>query len=490
LAAGCGGAQSTSQSTLAWDSSSVDWARPPALGPEPDFQVPSYESFALKNGVQVVLVTRSRLPLVSLTIVNRGGGGANDTADRAGLAGLTADLLDEGAGDLDALGLANELQRLGASLDTGAGADSMTLTLDTLATTLEPSLGLVAQLLSRPRLLAPDFDRDFERVRADRLAEVKRRRDLPTAVAGELLDRLLFAGHPYALPLLGNERTLAAITLDDVREFYRRRYAPGDMVVVVCGDVTQERLETMLQATVGAWQPEKPAAAASTLQPPPAPPATVKKLAVVDRPGAPQSVIYMGRVSMTRTDPRYFVATVLNMAFGGSFASRLNNRLREQLGYTYGARSSFWMAQDSGAWVLRTQVVTEHTGASLREIHALLQTIRNTELPADELEKAKSLMTRSLPQSFESNTAVTRAFAGLAEYGIALDWFAKYAAETRAITAGAAHALAREHWDPEQLTVVVVGDLAKIHPDLLQLFGTSVEYTAAGAQVRTHGSTN
>jgi zinc protease len=466
---------------MPWDDSGLDWTAPPEPAAEAPYTPPAARAFTLENGLEVVVVENRRLPLVSLRLVNRRGGALYDPAGLAGLAGLTADLLDEGAGRWTALELADELQRLGARLHTSAGREAATISMETLSATLEPSLAILAAVAATPRLSREDF----ERVKRDRASAIVLRRDQPVSVAALVLDGILFEGHPYGRPVLGHEATLEAITQQAVRRFYRDHYAPANMVLVVAGDVDTDALRPALEATLGAWRAR--GGKAPRIAPAPTAPRRDVRLVVVDKPDAPQSVLYLGRVAMTRADERYFAATVIDTALGGSFTSRLNNRLREQLGYTYGARSFFSLGNLTGMWGMRTSLETRHTLDGIREALAIIEGVRTAPLPADELTRTRQLLVRGLPQDFESNAGIAGAFADLALHRLPLDWHQGFAAAVDAVTADAAQAFAQSIWARPDLVMVVVGDLATILDGLLELgLGPALEVDVEGAVVRTH----
>jgi predicted Zn-dependent peptidase len=438
----------------AWTASGVDWSKPPAAGPEPTFTPPVPSLFEI-GGTRVVLVENHRLPLVSVRVVFHRAGAREDGA-KAGLAALTADLLVEGAGRLDALRLPEELERLGADIDVGLRTDAATVGLDTLRETLEPSLGLLADVIVRPTLSA----RDFERVRGDRLAALALRPDQPREVAAVAFERLVYGTHPYAAPGSGYASTVKALRLGDVKAFWDRRYRAADATILVVGDVDRATIEPMLTRAFARWRRGAPLPAASA----PAVAATTPMLAVVDRPGAPQSVVMIGRLAGAAGDAITFPAAVANAATGGSFMSRLNGRLREELGYTYGIRSDFWRGRWAGTWAIATSFDTANTVAGIREALAIVEAVRTSELPAAELEKAIHMLTRSAPQEMETNEGIAAAFEGLIVDGRPLDWHQGWAAAIRAVTASALRAAVADAWSG--LSIVVVGDRAKIDEGL------------------------
>jgi len=454
----------------AWTASGVDWSRPPAAGAEPAFTPPVPVAFDVA-GARVLLVENHRLPLVSIRVLF-GRAGAREDGVHPGLAALTADLLDEGAGRFDAMTLPEEVERLGATLRVAVGADIARVSLDTLRDTLEPSLGLLADVIVRPRLTRADF----ERVRGDRLATLALRPDQPDEVAGLVFERQIFgAHHPYAAPTTGFPATLRAIRLSEVRTFWKSRYRAGDATIIIVGDIDRATVEKPLAAAFAGWAAGT--APAPRIPPPPAPQQPV--LTVVDRPGAPQSVVQIGRVGPAAgDDPAYFPLEVANTALGGSFLSRLNGRLREELGYTYGVGSSFWRGRWGGSWTIQTSLRTASTVAGIREALAIVDGTRKTELPAAELDKTLHMMTRSLPQQFETNAGIAAAFQELVISGLPLDWLQGWIAGIRGVTGARAREVADESW--RDLDIVVVGPIASFRDALGTLGRPIVAYDAEG----------
>ena len=453
-----------------WSKSGIDWSEKPNPGAEPAFTPPKPVTFSLKNGVKVILVENHRLPLVSVRVIHTRAG-AREDGKRTGLASLTADMIDEGAGALDALALPEAVEMLGANLDTGVSEDASSVWLDTLATTLEDSLALLADVVLRPRLDAKDFDR----VRGDTVEELKLRPQEPRRVAALVFDKVILPGHPYGEPPSGYLGTVEKLELADVTAFWKKHYVPAHATIVIAGDVDRKTLEPLLKKHFGGWKGKKlPAAKAPRA--PKKKPAPV--LAFVDRPGAAQSVVMIGKRGRPAKDGAYYPAEVLNMATGGSFAARLNNRLREQLGYTYGMFAAFWRGEWDGTWSVSSSLRTNVTVAGLEEAFAILTKARDEELPDGELAKAQQLMTRGLPQDFETNAGIAGQFASLVVSRRPLDWHQGYVASVREVTAADAKKAVASLWT--DLSIVVVGDWNAIGKDLARLGLPIVRYDAEG----------
>lgn len=465
-----------------WSASGIDWTTPPVAGPEPVYQPPRPQELWLQNGLRVILVEEHRLPLVSASLVVDRAGTAYDPPGKAGLAALTADVLDEGAASLRSLRLAQELERLGASMRTFAQTDSAVISIDTLASTGPKALALMIQVAIKPSLYAEDV----ERVRADRVSALRRRRDQPRAVAGLVFDRILFGSHPYGQPGAGYAETVAALTHADVVDFYRAHYGAKGATLVVAGDITADQLRAIVGPVLGAWAPlPTPPAPVGPPDSSIAPP----RIVVVDNPDATQTVVSIGRVSLVRTEPRFIAAEVANTILGGSFTSRLNRRLREQLGYTYGASSSFWTGGAAGTWRVSTALQTPNTIDGIREARALIESMRSAEVAPEELARSRTLLQRELPRNFDTNRSIVDTVAALVAEALPLDYYESFPARVGAVDASQVHGFAGAHWDAGGLVMVVVGELKTILPGILALSpGSVLELDPEGNVVRTHAA--
>lgn len=453
---------------LDWSAAGIDWTQPPPADAEVAFAPPLPTELRLSNGARVLVIENHRLPLVSVRIAIESAGARSD-GPLPGLAALTADLLDEGAGARTALELPEELERLGASLTVGAGADATEVTLDTLASTLAPSLALTADVLMRPRLTADDF----ARIKAERLADLALRVDQPTAIARLVFNRVVYGRHPYAPPIEGEAATVGKIQAADVERFFRAHYGPAAATIVVVGDVTVADARGALEAALGRWKGK-----ATRPRRPAAPVAAAPTLAFIDRPGAPQSVVAIGRLGPDAADPAQAADDIVNTALGGSFASRLNSALREEKGYTYGVGSTFIRNQWAGTWRVFSQIRTDVTVPAIKEALAIIAATAAAPLPPDELAKTKALIIRGLPQGFETNAGIASAYLGLALDGRPLTYYRDLPAALAAVTGEAGQRAAAAAW--HDLTIVVVGDAAAIGADLATLGLPIVRYDADG----------
>lgn len=435
----------------------ADWTTPPPPTAEPAYRPPVAKRFRLRNGLTVLVVENRVLPIFALTLVVPGAGAAFDPPERFGLASLTADLLDEGAGGLSALALAEQEERLGADLELYADYDAGGLSARGLAKNLDGTLELVAKLLAEPAL-APS---ELERVRGDRKIALQQRRDRPREVAGLMLAAALYGGdHPYGHAIAGSETHLAAIALADVQRFYQERWQPARATLVLAGDLDATSLVARLEPTLGRWKAKAPAAPLRWPAKPSRPAAP--GLLVAERAGAEQTEVRVGLIGPERRDPRFFAFEVLRTALGGGFTSRLTQRLREELGITYGASAVMDWRMRPGPFFVGTAIESAQTASGVVEILAILRDLASRELSPEELEKTKQSLIRALPTELESNLATTTALAGLVQLGLPATWHATYAANLRKVTARQVRAAAASLLPTGKLVVAAVGDRAAL----------------------------
>ncbi|MES1172049.1 MAG: pitrilysin family protein, partial [Bacteroidota bacterium] len=388
------------------DTTPLHMHQPPAVGPLPGLVAPQAMVFRLSNGIDVVAVRRQVAPMVGMNLVLRTGAD-HDGRDRAGLASLTAEMLDEGAGTRTSLEIAEALERLGADLFLGAGRDGSQLTLQVPTNEFAAALDIAADVVLRPRLEAADW----ERVTNDRLTSLAQRRDQPEAVADLVAAQTFFGpDHPYGRPVDGFERTARTLTLDDAKQFHQQFWRPNNALIALAGDFDPATVKDDLERALGGWKPGPIPATPVT----PALP-SLPRLVIVDRPGAPQSVIRVIGAGSFRHAPERPGLSMLNVVLGGSFTSRLNFTLREKKGYTYGAGSSFSTYRRPSAFTARSSVFTKVTAPAVGDFLTEIGRMSTDEIEAQEITKARaSLLGRTAEAlSTASGTAATFAEIGL-----------------------------------------------------------------------------
>lgn len=437
-----------------------DRSRPPDLGPPPALQIPPIRHLTLSNGLPVLLVEKHEVPLVQVNLIIMAGA-IRDPAGKEGLASMTADLMDEGAGSLDALGLADAIDYLGANLSTGAGKHTSVIALNTPLSKLSQALAIMKDIA-----LKPTFPQEeLARITKQRLTILIQQHDEPGAIAATLFDRTLYgAGHPYGRATIGSESSLKNLKVRDLRRFHRSYYRANNATLVVVGDVTAESVLPLLEGTFGAWRKKKVRA----IQWPDAASPTGRAIYLVDKPGAAQSEIRIGRIGVSRHSDDYFALVIMNTILGGSFTSRLNQNLREEHGYTYGARSSFSFRPMAGPFMASAAVQTDATGDALAEFFIELEGMQ-APVGQEELTKAKNYVALRFPERFQTVSRVAGQLADLAVYGLPDATFNEYAGHIQAVTAAEVGQVAETYLDAQGMAVIVVGDRSLIEASIHSL---------------------
>ncbi len=437
--------------------SSVDRSSaPPPTAPRP-YHFPHITRATLPNGLRVLVAENHNAPLVSMRALVRSGAD-HDTAHNAGLASLTADLLDEGAGDRDAIKLAEDVGTLGGALVTGADWDASYIALDVLERTAEDALAIFGDIAVRPML--PEDG--LERVRAERLNEILQQRNEPGAIAAKRFSNLLYGKGAYGNSVIGNAETVSNMTIDDVRGFYAQHYIPNNSAVVVAGDIEPARAIELVTRALGDWErgPEPP-------RPTPAPNAIdASRIYVVDRPQAVQSEIRVGHLGVSRSCEDYFPLSVMNSILGGIFNSRLNLNLRERHGYTYGVRSQFAFRRSAGPFVVAAPVRNEVTRESVTEMLGELRRIREGDIEDRELDETKSYLIGVFPASVQTASDVASRLVDMELYGLNEDYFDRYRENIAAVSKEDVERVAKKYLDPDRVLIVVVGNAAQIREPL------------------------
>lgn len=434
----------------------LDRTRPPTLGKIPVLLLPAVKTGSLTNGVALQVVEQHELPLVQLSLIISGGSKAEGM--QHGLASFTARMLTEAAGARDANGLQSELGFLGAQLFAASGTDAFTISLNVPKRSLAAALDLMADVALRPAFRASDIRRQ----RDLRLASLLQRKDQPTQVAALAFNQLLFpAGHPYHYASDGDSASTATLDSAAVRAFYEHAFVPSRAKFIVVGDITEPEVRTLLAARFGTW---KPSAVLAPLAEVTVQPVVNDKVSVylLDKPGAAQSVIYVGAPGVDRLNPDYASLVVMNTILGGSFSSRLISNLRETKGYTYGISSSFRWAPTAGPFGVSTSVRTNVTDSSLVEIFKELHTIRDVPVDSTELQRAKAYVALALPARFETNGQIAGQLVDLGMYGLPLRSVTDFGTKVNAVSRADVQRVARQYIPVDRVTIVVVGDLAKV----------------------------
>jgi predicted Zn-dependent peptidase len=434
----------------------------PAVGSDPAFRFPAIARHTLGNGLQVRTVEHRTVPVIAFVLQVEAGSGA-DASDREGLAAITADMVDEGTGALSAIDVSDALARIGGEYDVDVGPDVTTFSLVTLAKFAGRGGSLLADLVARPSLR----DSDFQRVRQLRLDRLRQLKDLAPAAAERAFLRLMYGRHPYGHLSIGSEAALRGLSLDEVAAFHASLFQPSSSTLVVSGPMPHRELLAAAEAAFGGWTavPSPVQRQALVDIQPAEQPET--RLAIVPRDGAAQSELRIGHLSARRNTPDYSALLVMNAALGGQFVSRVNLKLREEKGYTYGARTGFDWRRGLAPFSLQASVHTASTAEAVRDSLRELEAIRGPRPLTDgELSLAKASLTKAYPRNFETVQQVARSVAQLALYGLPDTYFEDFVPKVHAVSGDEVTRVASRYLDPARLTTLIVGDHSAIAESL------------------------
>jgi zinc protease len=425
----------------------------PAAGPAKAFRPPPVWHDTLPSGVSVTGTRYTELPLVSLSLAVPAGH-LHDTPATAGLASLTADLMNEGTAALDTVAMTDTLDELGATLRVSSDDDEITISLRTLGRHLPRAAALLQDVVLRPRFDA----KDFERLKTQRLTALETRGDSINTIAGNSWSRVLFGKeHMNGWPSAGTPESVASLTLDQVRAFHARHVVPAGARITLVGDVDAAAVRTLFAELAQGWAGAAPAPIAEGARPG----RDATRIFLVDKPGAPQSEVRIGHEGLAVTSPDWYPVSIMNYVLGGTFSSRINMNLREDKGYSYGARSGFSGGLRPGSFTASSGVKTDVTAESVAEFMKELASIRDGITEA-ELAFAKDALTQAMNRQYESIMALDQMLDGISMYGYPDDYLVGRLAILERITKADVDALAKKYVHPDKAAILVVGDKASV----------------------------
>lgn len=442
---------------------SLDRSVAPAPRSARPFRIPEFHRCTLPNGMQVRVARRTGLPETAIRLVVEAGSGTLE-GRRAGLASLVARLLPEGAAGRSASDIAAWLDRIGAAFEAKAGYDVTTLSMHTLSEVVDDALGFLAAVVR-----APEFSgEEVQRVRSQRLDEIRRKQEEPAhlAMAGVLQE--VYQDHPYGSLSIGTWESVAAMDETSVRAFHAATYTAGGATLVACGDVDPGRFVETVETHFGGWSgpaPEETAPSAPTGEP------RSGSVLLIHRPGSQQSELRVGAIGLPRGAEDEFDVRVLNAILGGVFNSRLNMNLREDKGWTYGARTWFSMRRAAGPFIARTAVETSVTAEALHELVEETQRLTREPPDAEEMRLAVNAAVQSLSRHFETSAQLAARAAEEITYRLPGDYWVRYRERMGAVEASAVARAAARYLDRSRLAFVVVGD-ADVVADGLERIGS------------------
>ncbi len=436
----------------------------PKPGPDPKIALPQIQKKKLSNGLEVWLVPQKELPIVSMNMVFKTGGTANDVG-KEGLANITASMLDQGTPTRSALDISNAKQDLGVYISSSSNWDSSGVSLNALTKDLDSALDLYTDVILNPTF--PEKELALYKRRA--LLGLKQRKENPVAIASNAYGKLIYGkDHPYGRAIGGDEKSVAAISKEDLSNFHNMYYRPNNATLIVVGDVDENTLIPKLENAFGAWKAGDVPATAT--------PKKVKfdkpGIYLIDKPGAAQSEIRIGQVGIERTNPDLIPIMVMNQMLGGQFSSRVNMNLREDKGYTYGARSSFSNRKGAGPFTASSGVQTAVTKESVMEFLKELNGIRGSiPITQEELDYAKQSLIRGFPRRVETNGQVAGQLSAIAVYDLPDTYLNDYLSKIAAVTLDDVNRVANKYITPQDMAILIVGDRKTVEAGLRSIDG-------------------
>lgn len=422
----------------------------PKAGALRPFRLPPVKPFTLKNGIRTYLVEQHELPIVSIDM-NFTGGASTDPKGKEGLASVCMSMLTEGTEGLDKIQYSEALADVASNINAYAADDSTGVTLSSLSKHLDGTFALFVDTLRKPGFRASDFERMVKR----RIEAVKQARGTPAAVAGRVTGTVLYGpDHPIAAVV--TEATLGAITLEDCRQYASSYLKPGNAQLFIVGDLTEAQVRAYFdKGELAAWK-----GAATKIAALPTPKALPGRIFFVDIPGSAQSQVSLLHFGPLRTAPDYFSNTLMASVFGGSFTSRVNMNLREDKGYSYGARGGFGYLKQYGTFSASAGVQADATYQSILEIVREVKDLSSNARPilAEELDREKQGAILGLPSQFATAQAALGNYRRLVYFGLPLDYYNSYIAKIGQVNAAQVKASAAKHLKLGEALYLVVGD--------------------------------
>ena len=426
--------------------------QPPPPLPARPIKLPTAYETILPNGLAVIVVEDSRLPLISYRLALRTGD-AHDPAELPGLMDMLTGLLTEGTESRSSREIADEVARLGATLQAGANSDHTTVAASSLTIFGDNVLELLADVALRPVFPTSEV----ELTKQNTKESLKQQRAQPSFLAGEMVARVMFGEHPYHVTSPTPE-SVDATTREQLVEFHRSMFIPNNAVLFVVGDVQQTSVLQQVETLFGSWQPGNVAGDDF-----PAPPVRTSRAAyIVDRPGSAQANIVISNAGITRTSKDYFPLLLMHTVLGANASSRLFMNLREDKGYTYGAYSSLDARRTAGTFRATAEVRTPVTGESLKEFFYELSRIRNEPVSEKEIADAKSYLTGVFPLRLETQEGLVDQLLQIKMFGLPEDYLETYRSHIQAVTISEIQEVAKKYVKPDEAAIVIVGDGAQL----------------------------
>ncbi|MGZ5467827.1 MAG: M16 family metallopeptidase [Candidatus Aminicenantales bacterium] len=436
----------------------------PAAGAPPAVQFPAVQRTSLANGLKIMLAERHSIPVVNFALIVDAGY-ASDKGGILGTSSLAIAMLDEGTARRTSLQISDELARIGAELRASSGLDTCNIGLSTLKDKLDPALDIYADVILNPAF--PEAD--FERLQKLQIAQIGQEKDSPFGMALRVLPKLIYgADHPYGSPFTGSgtEASVAQLTRNDLVKFHKAWFRPGNATLIVVGDTTMAEIRSKIEKVFESW----PASNVPAKEIKPVVLRTKPVVYIIDKPGAPQSMVIAGEPAPSSADPEAIAIETMNDILGGDFVSRINMNIRENKHWSYGAQSVLVGAKGQRPFIVLAPVQSDKTKETIVEIAAELDGIIGKKpITQDEFQNAKASKVLGLPGQWETMAAVQASLGDIVRYGLPDDYFQKYSGRVQKLSLDDLAKAAKKVVHPEAVIWIVVGDRAQIEPKIREL---------------------
>ncbi len=443
----------------------------PVAGEPPAVHFPAFQKATLSNGMKIILAQRTSVPVVNFQMLFDAGY-ASDHLSSPGTASLAMNMLDEGTKTRTALQISDELQSLGATLNTGSGIDYSFVSASALKSNLDKTLDLYADVILHPAFP----EKDFERLQKQTIAGIKQERSSPITMGIRVLPGLLYGkDNAYGEPLTGSgfEETVAKLTREDMAKFHQTWIKPNNATLIVVGDASLDEIVPKLEKLFKDWKPgdvpkkEVPVVAESK----------TPVIYIMDKPGAQQSVVFASHLTLPVNNPDEIAINAMNTVLGGAFTSRLNMNLREDKHWSYGAGSVLLGTGGQRPFIAYAPVQADKTAESMTEVNKELHDVVGARPPTQgEVTKVKENLTLELPGSWETNNAIQGALARMVQYHLAADYYQTYPGKVSALSVQDVDHAAVEAIHPGGIVWMIVGDRAKIEKPIRDLNLGKIEF--------------
>jgi zinc protease len=441
----------------------VPQATPPPPATPRSVTVPKPVERTLPNGLRVVVIERSNMPLVSASFVIKNGGEV-DPPQLAGVADLTASLLTKGTATRTAPQIAEAIEALGGSIQSGARWDASTASVGVMSSRISPAMEILADVVRRPTFK----DEEIERLRQQYLDDLTVALGQPGSIARYVASRVVFGDAPYGHPLSGTPESIARIKRDDIARLHATYYRPDNAILVIGGDIRADEAFKTAERFFGDWQKPTaplpaPSAKATAATAPSA--GAQPRIVVIDKPDAGQAAVLVARTGIRRTDPEFFRGIVANSVLSG-YSGRLNQEIRIKRGLSYGARSALETRRETGPFTAEAQTKNESGAVVAGLLLGELSRLANGELPEAELTPRKAVLIGGFARNLETAEGLVAQVANLALYGLNFEEINRYINNVQTITAKDVQGFAGSRLDSRAANVIIVGDAKKFLPEL------------------------